>query len=680
MFHHLARVVVVVMVVAGALDAQGAVARQSTEVYESPTYGFSVEWDPTRFEADPESQLTAVGPNQLDRLVLFGDGSTLYVEGLTNYDGVASTCADGEINALSAVEGVTDVVRLPKRDADGPGAAARAMELTVIGEDGSPLRVADYVYCVSLSDRAVAIFTLVTLAENLDAQLDLTEPIMTSLQLGKAPDSRTMTDASTAADASLLSEMLESSMSGPALAGPVSGEDALGWLAAEASDVVVGATFVNGEADLADDTVLAVALRGGEGAPRAELRIASDGAWELVLIDAAGQETVAMIGTGPALKATPGDGNAIAVATYGPVGWFSVNGEYVSALDLQDLLGPGNVAVMIEGDPSVTVADLTVWPLAVPAVPEEMTADAFRDWVIAVRAMPPITPFRAGWLDPADPTGELASAPAGVRAADALMHVRWANPADPGPWEIAVGFRTEYLLMLDSSGAWTLRDAMGDVTASGAVDAMVLTPGGVNVLDLGFVGASGGFAVNDGEPVMLDLSADQGAGDIILGSGLTDAAASVAKISYREFAVWEAAGAIPMRPMPVPEPLPRQDIPPVETSTEDVLAVTIDAESEGGPAGIATLREVEGEAQVTVAVTGTVGSEVVVVHRGTCADIDVDPAVMLGGLNEAGTSVTQVGIPLADLLGEGGAIVVHAGIDDFGTVLACGDLPQPHRR
>ncbi|HVL26105.1 MAG TPA: hypothetical protein VM450_18575 [Thermomicrobiales bacterium] len=70
------------------------------------------------------------------------------------------------------------------------------------------------------------------------------------------------------------------------------------------------------------------------------------------------------------------------------------------------------------------------------------------------------------------------------------------------------------------------------------------------------------------------------------------------------------------------------------------------------------------------------------IHKGTCAELDPNPAYPLNDVTQIGdgavaSSTTTVDVSLDDLLASPYAINVHKSAEDISTYVACGDLTGP---
>lgn len=105
-------------------------------------------------------------------------------------------------------------------------------------------------------------------------------------------------------------------------------------------------------------------------------------------------------------------------------------------------------------------------------------------------------------------------------------------------------------------------------------------------------------------------------------------------------------------------------------------AVTVDLSelNDSGISGTATLRDVDGATEVTIAVTGAAGDHPAHIHAGTCDSLDPNPAFPLTPIEASGASVTTVEVSLDALLSESFAINVHKSPEEIGIYVACGEI------
>jgi hypothetical protein len=211
--------------------------------------------------------------------------------------------------------------------------------------------------------------------------------------------------------------------------------------------------------------------------------------------------------------------------------------------------------------------------------------------------------------------------------------------------------------------------------------------GGRNVLEVVVAGDSAGFSVNGVFVSELNASELHGASDVWVGSGLHQANAHEGNVTrFEGFTVWplETAG------ISVPPATPVANATPGAPATPTAAMATPVAGGGGGEeialrllerddSGIDALAVLSGDAdQTTVAVAarGATGGEVVVVHEGTCDDASVLPAFLLNDLDASGRSETTIEASLADLTGAAHSIAIHRGAEDYGDVVACGDITR----
>jgi hypothetical protein len=106
------------------------------------------------------------------------------------------------------------------------------------------------------------------------------------------------------------------------------------------------------------------------------------------------------------------------------------------------------------------------------------------------------------------------------------------------------------------------------------------------------------------------------------------------------------------------------------------IALRLFERDDSGIDALAVLSGDVGQTTVTVAARGATGNEVVVVHEGTCDNASVLPAFLLNDINASGRSETTIEASLADLTGAPHSIAIHGGAEDYGDVVACGDITR----
>ena len=130
--------------------------------YESPTYGYTLEWDEDVWEADPADEV--VDDNGTDVLILrsVDQIGTLYIEGEASYEGDPDDCLAEEADILASEEGVEDFEEIDTGETDAGGVFG-VYEAVFVNEDGDEFDLIDYVECRELVEgEAVLIITFVT--------------------------------------------------------------------------------------------------------------------------------------------------------------------------------------------------------------------------------------------------------------------------------------------------------------------------------------------------------------------------------------------------------------------------------------------------------------------------------------------------------------------------------------
>ncbi|MEJ7762248.1 MAG: hypothetical protein WKF80_05590 [Thermomicrobiales bacterium] len=169
------------------------------DAYESPTFGYTLEWDEDLWTVDEERTLV----DERDVLTLdYADGGFLFIEGYEAYDGDPADCLEGSANEILELDDVDDVAPF-EDDAGDPvegeddGVAFAAYTLTFGGEE-----VVGYFDCRTLvEDEAVLAFSLIVLeTASEDGIADLTD-LQDTLELVDEGNSVSDDDATQTAEA-----------------------------------------------------------------------------------------------------------------------------------------------------------------------------------------------------------------------------------------------------------------------------------------------------------------------------------------------------------------------------------------------------------------------------------------------------------------------------------------------
>lgn len=118
----------------------------------------------------------------------------------------------------------------------------------------------------------------------------------------------------------------------------------------------------------------------------------------------------------------------------------------------------------------------------------------------------------------------------------------------------------------------------------------------------------------------------------------------------------------------------------VLTEAEDALdeltlTLVLQEQNDSGIAGTVELSPTsEGTVEVQIELTGSDGGpHPAHIHRGSCADLDPNPAFPLEDVVD-GRSETEVDISTADLVADEYAVNVHESPENAGTYVACADI------
>lgn len=160
------------------------------DTYESPTYGFTVEWDDRIWEVDAEEEVVGSGHERLDRIAWYGEGSYLEIEARTAFDGDSADCLEDRIEAMEDDDTLVDAEPLedrrghPVEGETEAGGEYVAYVLTFENEDGSEQETVQYFECRILEDgESVLIFSLLAYPETYEDELEAAEEIFDSIEV-----------------------------------------------------------------------------------------------------------------------------------------------------------------------------------------------------------------------------------------------------------------------------------------------------------------------------------------------------------------------------------------------------------------------------------------------------------------------------------------------------------------
>jgi hypothetical protein len=683
--------------------ATGIFAQIEGERWTSPTYGFSVSWAGTEWQPDPEGTLAAVGPERLDRVHLLNGVSSLYFEGATRYQGDLTACVAEEANLLSQETGVSEI--RPYRDEDGvqlvasgPNSSAAAFTLTLsIGDQ--EVELVDYVECRTLiPDQAVLIITLVTQPPVFDQELAAAQSVIDTIALAEEPPLDPL---------AAYGGWLAAAQERPSIAGPLSGEltfgpDALGVERAgvDAPDFYARAEFVNPEPER---EMWDIGLGFRDSGDEEQFRLVVDAAGNWFLKDGLG--AVITSGSVVDFNTSPTGSNSIELVAAGDTGYFAFNDRLVSELDLSarteggDLfVGAGFFTEDATDEGTIAYSGFEIWSLSgleSPATLESsiaVNATTFPQLIAASTAEPALAGPTSG--DLVESVGAATVMPIGVDVEDFAARVEFINPSDATdrPWDFGIAFRQQengdhYRVTVASDGSWEYQIGLQADLAGGTVPSLSFEKGGRNVLEVVVAGDSAGFSVNGVFVTELNASELHGASDVWVGSGFHQASASDGEVTrFEGFTVWplETAGisvspATPVAgatPVPAATPIAPMATPVAGGGGGDEIALRLFERGDSGIDALAVLSGDAGQTTVAVAARGATGGEVIVVHEGTCDDASELPAFLLEDLDASGRSETTIDASLAELTTAPHSIAIHRGAEDYGDVVACGDITR----
>jgi hypothetical protein len=671
-----------------ASTATGTTAQVEGSHWTSPTYGFRVSWQNTKWQVDPSGSLVAAGPERLDRLHLVNGVSSLYFEGATRYEGDLPSCVAEEANILSRESGVSNI--RPYRDesgapfvADGPNASAAAFSLT-LQTAGGQIDLVNYVECRTLiAGEAVLIITLVTDPATFDAQLQLAQDVAGTVTLAEnVPQS----------PLAAYGGWVAAAQSRPSLAGPLSGEIAFGpgqlgveRVGVDAPDFYARAVFKNPEPSSLPMWDFGLGFRDRGGEEQMRLVVDSGGAWYLK----DGLGPVIASGSLVDLDRSPHGTNSIDLVAVGDTGYFAFNDRLVTELDLStrtdggDLFAGAGFFSEDAAEPGTAAySQLEVWslsdlqsPQATPAT-VDVDAATFAGLVDAASEGTPLAGPETGELT--QTLGAATVIPAGVAVEDFAARATFIVPdGSPGqPWDVGIAFREQasgdhYRITVASDGSWEYQIGLQPDLARGSVPALSLEPGSRNTIDLVVAGDAAGFAVNGAFVSRLDVSALRGEGDVWIGAGFHRADVTEgATTRFEDFTVWPLATAMAAQEVaPSATPVTRPSSAPGQQT------LRLHEQGDSGVDALAVLHEEEGATTITVAARDVQADDVLVVQAGSCDAPMPAPAFLLEDFDDTGRSVSTITSPLAAISDGEHSIAIRGAANDYGTLLACGDIP-----
>ncbi|MBK7895384.1 MAG: protein kinase [Anaerolineaceae bacterium] len=300
-----------------------------------------------------------------------------------------------------------------------------------------------------------------------------------------------------------------------ALFGPIDGtiphddDDFIETVYADASpaNFVMRTEMVNPYGPETGDWDFGLIFRQADVDDEMRLVVRSDGLWTLNDRNP-GEDTFVQEGdVAPLLDLRPGGVNRFDMIAAGEIGFFFLNGEFVSQLDLSANTGPGDIALgtgfygadEINGE-IMPYRGFGLWPVTSVFGPDSGELVHVIDDLIKLES-------------------------ANVDQVNFIVEATFTNPfaASVNDWDYGFSFRTngsfKYWLVVASEGNWQLADRQGSVddevtVAEGDLTNLNLGENEQNRLRLIAWGNVGYFFVNDEFIARLDISNNQDSGDI----------------------------------------------------------------------------------------------------------------------------------------------------------------------
>lgn len=483
-------------------------------------------------------------------------------------------------------------------------------------------------------------------------------------------------------DGDALTLLINFALQQPSIAGPLRGELPIGLGAShlqaarvEVRDFYARATFSNPDSTREQPWDMGISFRqtGIDGGLK--LIIESDGTWSFK----AGMQPIVASGPVQNLGTGPGTTTYIDLVALGSEGYFAVNGEYVATLDLSAREATGDIAVGAayfaqdrRKRERIAYEGFEVWSLdrtsSAPGI--EPNAEMLRALMAEATATAgDAGPFSGDLLLEED---TLNFSAANVFLRDFYAHAVFTNPysASEFPWDIGVGFRdrggTDVRLVVNSDGEWFLSQSTEPFRASG--QGAQINPGASdrNELDLVVSGDTGYFAVNGEYVATLDLSVNDGRGDVWIGSGFfAESTRAGATTGYTDFRVWS-----------LDAPAPAGDAAGLVVWGDGEVIFGLPARGGSGITALASVVANGDETIVEVRLAGTTEDHALDVVAGTCDDLEPIPSYELEPVDrQTMTSVTTVGADFEELTSGGYAIAVRGGTEAAEAVRACNEIP-----
>ena len=155
--------------------------------YMSPTYGFTVEWDPSEWQPNLSRILVNEGSFHRDRLALDSGAGSLWILGFVGFDGDFVECITHEVARVPTWDGVSNVMLM--KDQDGQAViryqddrAFATLTSTFTDDAGSSFEEVRYIECRELvPGKAVLYVHFLTDPDEYDCQIGLVQEVLDTI-------------------------------------------------------------------------------------------------------------------------------------------------------------------------------------------------------------------------------------------------------------------------------------------------------------------------------------------------------------------------------------------------------------------------------------------------------------------------------------------------------------------
>ncbi len=163
-------------------DDDFAAAGVDGNAYESPEFGYTLEWDGDIWEVSD-----ANADRDTTFLNLVNDGSSLIISGIAGM-GDAGSCLESAVEFYSEIDDVDDWELLEDDDGEPVEGSTRrrayaAYSHTAVDDDGDQAEYVNYIECRPLDDDAAILISHLTIASDYEDQSELRDELLDTLEL-----------------------------------------------------------------------------------------------------------------------------------------------------------------------------------------------------------------------------------------------------------------------------------------------------------------------------------------------------------------------------------------------------------------------------------------------------------------------------------------------------------------